>query len=125
VLGADSIYYTSDAMAAAGSPPGRYRLGRLELEVGADRVVRMPGKQNFAGSALRPIEGVFRAAQMLGQSWQEAWQRLSIVPMKLMGWEEPLAVGAAASFCLVKVSEDGQLLSLRVMMNGKESCGVE
>src|SRR5262249_35277760 len=40
VLGSESIYYTTDAMSAAGSPPGSYRLGHLKLEVGADQVVR-------------------------------------------------------------------------------------
>jgi len=38
VIRADSIYYVSDAMAAAGSPPGRYKLGPLEVEVGEDKV---------------------------------------------------------------------------------------
>jgi len=50
--------FTTDAMAAAGAPPGRYTLGDLSLEVGADRIVRQPGKTNFAGSALCPDEGV-------------------------------------------------------------------
>src|SRR5262249_52232917 len=50
VLGGDSIFYTTDAMAAAGAPPGRYRIGALEVEVGADQVVRQPGKPLFAGS---------------------------------------------------------------------------
>jgi N-acetylglucosamine-6-phosphate deacetylase len=63
------IYYTTDAMAAAGAPPGRYRLGSMELEVGADQVVRQPGSKLFAGSALRPIDGIRRAAAMLGQAW--------------------------------------------------------
>src|SRR6185369_13552349 len=44
VLAAESIYYVSDAMSGAGMPPGRYKLGGLELEVGADQVVRQPGK---------------------------------------------------------------------------------
>ncbi|HMJ66957.1 MAG TPA: N-acetylglucosamine-6-phosphate deacetylase, partial [Candidatus Binatia bacterium] len=38
----DSIFYVSDAMAAAGAGPGRYKLGRLELEVGEDQIVRLP-----------------------------------------------------------------------------------
>src|SRR5204863_2163181 len=62
-LGQESIYYTTDAMSAAGAPPGKYRLGKMELQVGADQIVRQPGKQLFAGSALRPIDGVFRAAE--------------------------------------------------------------
>ena len=50
--------FTTDAMAAAGAPPGRYRLGALDLEVGTDRVVRLPGQPFFAGSALTPLEGL-------------------------------------------------------------------
>jgi N-acetylglucosamine-6-phosphate deacetylase len=53
VLGEKGIYLTTDAMSAAGAPPGRYTIGSLELEVGEDQIVRQPGKTNFAGSALR------------------------------------------------------------------------
>ena len=53
-LGASRIWYTTDAVSPAGMPPGRYTLGRLEIEVGPDQVVRHPGQTNFAGSALRP-----------------------------------------------------------------------
>jgi N-acetylglucosamine-6-phosphate deacetylase len=114
VLGADSIYYTTDAMSAAGMPPGRYKLGKLDLEVGADQVVRQPGKPLFAGSALRPIDGVFRAAQMLGCSWQEVWPRFSVAPAKLMGLRNEFAVGELAAFCLLKVAETNQLLQMEV-----------
>jgi len=50
--------FTTDCMAAAGAPAGRYRLAGLDLEVGEDRVVRLPGGAQFAGSALTPPEGV-------------------------------------------------------------------
>ncbi|MBL9215309.1 MAG: N-acetylglucosamine-6-phosphate deacetylase [Opitutaceae bacterium] len=46
------VLFTTDCMAAAGAPPGRFRIGRLEVEVGADGVVREPGRENFAGSSL-------------------------------------------------------------------------
>jgi N-acetylglucosamine-6-phosphate deacetylase len=62
----DRIYYTTDAMAAAGAPPGEYSLGRLRLNVGADGIVRQPGAANFAGSSLRPLQLRERAAAMLG-----------------------------------------------------------
>jgi N-acetylglucosamine-6-phosphate deacetylase len=61
------FYHTTDAMAAAGAPPGQYSIGRLKLEIGADRVVRLPGQNLFAGSALTPLEGVFRAADMMDE----------------------------------------------------------
>ncbi|MDD5262808.1 MAG: hypothetical protein PHD76_13260 [Methylacidiphilales bacterium] len=51
-------FFTTDCMAAAGAPPGRYRIGHQELEVGEDRVVRSPHTSSFAGSALTPDEGV-------------------------------------------------------------------
>jgi len=118
-LGRDAIFYVSDAMAAAGAPPGTYRLGRLELEVGEDQVVRYPGKPNFAGSALRPIDGVFRAAEMLRCAWQEVWTRYSEAPAKLMGLETAWRVGGAADFCLMEVTPENQLFDLKVYSGGK------
>ena len=104
ILPTQSIFYTSDAMSAAGAPPGRYKLGKLEVEVGADQVVRQPGNQLFAGSALRPIEGVFRAAEMLGCSWQEVWPRFSQVPAGLMSLPCELQVQQPADFCLLRLA---------------------
>lgn len=106
------VFYTTDAMAAAGAPPGRYPFGKMALEVGADQIVRQPGKANFAGSALRPVDGVLRAARMLNCPWQEAWTRFSEAPARLMGLNCELAVGQRANFCLVKVSPSGELLGL-------------
>ena len=119
-LGAQSIYYITDAMSAAGMRPGRYPLGRLELEVGEDQIVRFPGKSNFAGSALRPIDGVFRAAKMLGCSWREVWPRFSTTPAKLMGLSAELSAGNPADFCLLKVTKQNELKQLRVFANGEQ-----
>ena len=109
----NSVFYTSDAMAAAGAPPGRYTIGKLIVEVGADQIVRQPGKSNFAGSALRPVDGVFRAAEMLHGPWQEAWARFSTLPAKLIGLRHELAVGQPATFCLLKIAGNGELLDLQ------------
>jgi len=119
-LGGNSIYYTTDGMAAAGAPPGTYRIGRLELEVGADQVVRLPGKPNFAGSALRPIDGVFRAAEMLGCPWQEVWPRFSLAPTRFMGLAGgKLQVGEPATFCAVEVSPSNQLRAIQTVICGQ------
>ncbi len=117
-LGFESIYYTTDAMSAAGCPPGRYKLGTLELDVGADQIVRQPGKPLFAGSALQPIEGVFRAAQMLGCPWQNVWPGWSTRPAKLLGLRNELDVGEPANFCLLKMNAQNKLQELRVCFNG-------
>jgi N-acetylglucosamine-6-phosphate deacetylase len=120
VLPLENIYYTTDAMAAAGAAPGRYRIWKYEVEVGADQVVRQPGADRLAGSALRPIDGVFRAAEMLRCDWQAAWPRSSQIPAKLMGLQFDLAPGQPANFCLLKVARGNQLSELRVFAGGPE-----
>jgi N-acetylglucosamine-6-phosphate deacetylase len=119
VLDKDAIYYTTDAMAAAGAPPGRYTIGRLEVEVAEDKVVRQPGSTLFAGSGLEPIRGAFRAAEMLDCPWQETWARFSDVPAELMGLPAGLQAGQAATFCVLQVTPENWLESLQVYMDGE------
>lgn len=107
----ESIYYTTDAMSAAGAPPGTYPLAHLQLEVGADQIVRQPGRTNFAGSALRPIDGIFRAARMLNKPWHSVWAHFTDAPAKLMGLRSGLEVGNAADFCVLQFRRDGNLES--------------
>jgi len=119
VLGPAAIYYTTDAMSAAGAPPGRYKMGKKEVAVGPDQIVRPPGQPLFAGSALRPVEGVFRAAQMLNCPWQETWARLSEIPAKFMGLRNQLTVQQPATFCLLKITDQNQLAELQVFADGR------
>ena len=119
VLDPASIFYTTDAMAAAGAPPGRYTIGALELEVGPDQIVRQPGKTNFAGSALRPIDGVLRTARMLSAPWQETWKRFSEHPAKFIGLRNDFVVGQLANFCLAKTSNENVIESVEVFLHGQ------
>lgn len=114
----EAIYYTSDAMSAAGAPPGRYRLGALEAEVGEDQIVRQPGKTNFAGSALRPIDGIFRAAEMLNCPWPAVWGRWSLKPADFMGLPRGLEPGQPANFCRLKLTGGNRLSELQVLAEG-------
>jgi N-acetylglucosamine-6-phosphate deacetylase len=72
-LGTARVVMTTDAMSAAGAPPGKYTLGKLQLEVGEDRVVRMPGGKNFAGSSLTMAEGFLNCVRFGGFDVQSAW----------------------------------------------------
>ncbi|MBP7141648.1 MAG: N-acetylglucosamine-6-phosphate deacetylase [Opitutaceae bacterium] len=68
----DRVIFTTDCMAAAGAGPGRYSLGRLNLDVGEDGVVREPGKTNFAGSSLTMDRACANVQRHLGWSAEEA-----------------------------------------------------
>jgi len=65
------VLFTTDAVSAAGAPPGRYTVGSLKVE-SKDGVVRQPGRKNFAGSCLTPDQGVTNAARWLGIPATEA-----------------------------------------------------
>lgn len=84
------VILTTDCMAAAGAPAGRYTIGRLEIEVGPDRVVRQPGQTNFAGSSLTLEEGVANFARWTGLSAEEARALGSTAVADLFGIELPL-----------------------------------
>lgn len=81
---------TTDCMAAAGAPSGHYQLGDLTIEVGNDRVVRQPGKSNFAGSSLTLDEGVANFSKWTGVSENEAWTMASQSAADLFQIELPL-----------------------------------
>jgi len=80
------VILTTDAMAAAGAPPGRYTIGPHAMDVGADRIVRMPGAKNFAGSALTLDDGVANAVRWLGLSVADATTLASSVPAVALGY---------------------------------------
>lgn len=111
----ENIFYTTDAMSAAGAPPGKYKLAHMELEVGEDQIVRQPGKTNFAGSALKPIGGIFRAAEMLNCSWRKVWPRFSEQPAKFVGLKNELALGSRANICVLKMTHENLLEELKVV----------
>ncbi|MEO6003495.1 MAG: N-acetylglucosamine-6-phosphate deacetylase [Opitutus sp.] len=91
---AGKVILTSDAMAAAAAPPGRYTLGHVTVEVGADGIVREPGKSNFAGSSLTLDRGVLNATRWLGLSEDAAWKLGSIRVAELFGVTLPLIARA-------------------------------
>jgi len=80
------VLITTDAMAAAGAPAGRYSLGHLEMEVGIDQIVRMPGSNNFAGSALRLTQGIKNCAQWLNITTNDATDLASKIPILALGY---------------------------------------
>jgi N-acetylglucosamine-6-phosphate deacetylase len=73
----------TDAMAAAGASAGRFTLGDLEVEVGEERKVRLPGTPYLAGSALTMDEAVSNCASFAKISLPAAIQTATVNPAKL------------------------------------------
>ena len=92
----------------------------MEVEVGEDHVVRKPGSALFAGSALQPLKGVFRASEMLSCPWADCWKRFSEVPAQFMGLPAALSPGQPATFCLLDVAPEKGLQSIQVWFQGEE-----
>ncbi len=110
----DTLYYTTDAMAAAGSAPGKYPLGHLELEVGPEEIVRLPGTPNLAGSALTPINAIRHAADMLRCDWQEIWRNYSTIPAQFAKLSDGFEPGARAEFVEIKTGPGDRIESVRL-----------
>ncbi|MGH9935162.1 MAG: N-acetylglucosamine-6-phosphate deacetylase, partial [Blastocatellia bacterium] len=74
----------SDAIAAAGKPAGRYRLGAVEVEVTSARRVCLPGTPYLAGSVLEMHEAVAKTVQYSGATPDQALQMASHNPAELL-----------------------------------------
>lgn len=83
------VILTSDCMAAAGAPNGRYTIGKLEVEVGDDRVVRHPGQPTFAGSSLALGDGVANFSNWTGLSLDAARKLASTAVARVFNIDLP------------------------------------
>ena len=105
--GADRILLTTDAMAGAGAPPGRYTLGDLEVDVGSDRAARLKGTPYLAGSTLtmdRAIENVMRFSGVdLPTALRMAFQNGSRIFPEVPG---EIREGQSADFILFELKDE-------------------
>jgi N-acetylglucosamine-6-phosphate deacetylase len=85
IAGLERCMFTTDCMSAAGAPPGLYRIGPWTLEVGPDKLVRPPGKNHLAGSALTMPEAYDNAIRKLGLTGQQAADLCSGNARKVFG----------------------------------------
>ena len=106
------ICYTTDAISAAGAGRGIFPLAGMKVEVGADGIVRQPGKANYAGSSLVPLEGVRRAAEMLKRAPKDVWHFFSTQPAAFVGLAPALVAGAPADYCLLHKAAAGSRIEI-------------
>ena len=75
----------TDAMAAAGCAPGRYTIGGLSYDVGADRSVSLAGTPYLAGSALTLDRAIAGTARFTGLPIDAVIPMASTIPASYLG----------------------------------------
>ncbi|MDW8367445.1 MAG: amidohydrolase family protein [Abditibacteriales bacterium] len=115
---------TSDAIAVAGLPPGRYRFGEREIEVSATYRVGLPGTPFLMGSALELRRGVENVMRFAGVSLADAIDMASFNPAQLLGITRQtggIEAGQRANLILFDYDESQQSLHLiATFFNGED-----
>jgi N-acetylglucosamine-6-phosphate deacetylase len=75
----------TDAVGAAGMPPGRYTLGGLEVELSPTGRVAAPGAPNLAGSALRLDVAIGNTVRFTGLPLEDVVPMASTRPAEYIG----------------------------------------
>lgn len=79
----------TDAIAAAGCAPGRYRIGGVDCDLDAGGRVSLPGTPYLAGSAVTMDRAIANTVRFAGVSIDDAVAMASTNPARYLG-EEPL-----------------------------------
>ena len=81
----DRAIIVTDAIAPAGLGPGRYSLGRWDLQIGDDLVARSPDGSHLVGSALSMPGVIERLTRELNLSSQRIEQLIAVNPRRALG----------------------------------------
>jgi N-acetylglucosamine-6-phosphate deacetylase len=79
------VVLVTDAIAAAGQPPGEYRLGSVTVRLDENGRVAVPGQPNLAGSALSMDRAVANTVQFAGVTLEDALAMASTSPAEYLG----------------------------------------
>ncbi|MDR5683629.1 MAG: N-acetylglucosamine-6-phosphate deacetylase [Armatimonadota bacterium] len=101
LLGADRIALVTDAVAAAGMPPGEYTLAGAPIFVAADGQPRLPDG-TLAGSTLRMDTAVANAVRW-GIPMRDAVRMAAATPARLLGLSDRgrIEAGMRADLCVL------------------------
>jgi N-acetylglucosamine-6-phosphate deacetylase len=120
LVGAEQIALTTDAMAAAGMPDGRYPLGPVTVDV-ADGVARLAGNgapAPIAGGTARLVDVLRRTVHRAGVPLPEAVTAATATPARLLGLDTEVGdvvVGRRADLLIT----DADLLPSAVLRGGR------
>jgi len=112
----------TDAITAAGRPPGRYSLGEVAVEVTPAGRVCLPGTPYLAGSALEMDQAIAKTVLFSDASLDEALQMASANPAKLLGLAElfgSIEEGREADLVLFRWDDAARILEVdATIVNG-------
>lgn len=119
---ARSILVT-DAIAAAGCAPGKYKLGNVEVEVTEAGRVCLPGTPYLAGSALEMHDAIGKTVAYSAAALEDVLRMASANPAKLLGLDGKfgtIEVGRRADLVLFEWDEQAMALSVvATIVNGE------
>lgn len=85
LTGTDHAVVVTDGIAAAGMGPGRYHLGRWEIEVGEDMVVWAPDRSHFVGAGITMPQTLANLIGKVGLTEKDALKLVVDNPRKAIG----------------------------------------
>jgi N-acetylglucosamine-6-phosphate deacetylase len=105
-LAPERVLFITDAIGATGSPPGRYRLGPIEVLVDENRAVLADGSGTIAGSVLTMDRAVGFAVKSAGVPLTTALRAASLTPASVLGEKGKGRLGAGADADIVVLDRD-------------------
>lgn len=121
--GIERSILVTDAIAAAGLPAGKYRLGETEVEVTPERRVCLPGTPYLAGSVLEMHEAVANTVRFSDATIAGALKMATVNPARLLGITEadgPIATGRQADLAVIDWDQERCTVEITATVaNGK------
>ncbi len=87
--GVERTILVTDAVAAAGCAPGRYRMGAVDCELGADGRVSLPGTPFLAGSSLTLDRAIANTVRFTGLPIETVIRMASVNPAGIWARRQP------------------------------------
>jgi len=119
--GLERSILVTDAVMPSGCPPGRYRLGEVDVELHPDGSVRLAGGTRLAGSALRMDQAIANVMQTAGLTLAQAVTLATRNPARVgrvASRQRGLNPGERADLVRFRF-EQGQLTILETLLNGQ------
>lgn len=85
LVGTDRAIVVTDAISAAGLGPGKYSLGRWQVEIGSDGIARSTDGLHLVGSTATMRQSLRNLTQSIGLSDREARNLLERNPRRALG----------------------------------------